>query len=230
MKTWIVYIFAFIGAALILTSIGNAISIQLFNQDAVPATGEVVELLETEGEEYYLYAPVIEYTTAEGELITYSHSSYTYPSSYAIGETVPMLYKASKPSKARIDSPTEEWFLVGFMFFMGLLFAVFGFALPVYKRYRKRVGQKLKETGTSVQAKIIGLEKNRAIVIQGKSPFRILAQYHNTQTNTVYDYTSDNIWWDPTEFVKEGALVTVYVDRNNPKKHSMDLSFLPKHS
>ena len=40
-------------------------------------------------------------------------------------------------------------------------------------------------------------------------------------------FHSENLWFDPTRFVKRKQ-VTVLLDPNNPKRYHMDTSFLPE--
>ena len=40
-------------------------------------------------------------------------------------------------------------------------------------------------------------------------------------------FESDNVWFDPTSYVK-GRKITVFIENDNPKKYLVDLSFLPK--
>ena len=41
-------------------------------------------------------------------------------------------------------------------------------------------------------------------------------------------FQSENIWFDPTEFIKNKEGFDIIVDPNNYKKYNFEVSFLPK--
>jgi hypothetical protein len=63
--------------------------------------------------------------------------------------------------------------------------------------------------------------------VNGRSPYHIISQSPDPASNTVRVFESENIWFDPSEYIKEET-IDVLVDPNNPRKYVMDISFLPK--
>ena len=55
----------------------------------------------------------------------------------------------------------------------------------------------------------------------------IVSQWQNPATSKLHIFESDNIWFDPTDFIKTDK-IKVWIDRKNPKKYMVDLSFLPE--
>ena len=110
---------------------------------------------------------------------------------------------------------------------MGAVFALVG-TLPLIIMYlRNKSGQRLLREGMPVKARFSEVILNTTININGRSPFQIVAQMHDTAANTVKLYYSHNIAFYPSPFINQ-EFVTVYVDKKNPDKYYMDISFLPK--
>jgi hypothetical protein len=67
---------------------------------------------------------------------------------------------------------------------------------------------------------------NTAVSMNGASPYRIFVQWQDPATSKVHLFHSEDIWYDPEKFINRKQL-TVYVDLRNPKRYSVDTSFLP---
>jgi hypothetical protein len=63
--------------------------------------------------------------------------------------------------------------------------------------------------------------------VHGRSPYQIVSQSSDPASNTVRLWQSENIWFDPSEYIK-GEAIDVLVDPNDPRRYIMDISFLPK--
>jgi hypothetical protein len=57
--------------------------------------------------------------------------------------------------------------------------------------------------------------------------YRICAQWTNPVTSEIHIFNSENIWFDPADHINTDE-VTVLIERDNPKKYYVDISFLPK--
>ena len=68
---------------------------------------------------------------------------------------------------------------------------------------------------------------NKSLTVNDRSPFLILTQWLNPATSELHIFESNNIWFDPTNHIKTKK-IRVFIDRKNPKKYYVDLSFLPK--
>ena len=85
----------------------------------------------------------------------------------------------------------------------------------------------LKQYGTKITTNFQNLNINTTLAVNGKNPFVVVSQWQNPKTSELHVFKSDNIWFDPSDFIKSDE-ITVLIDRKNPKRYSMDLSFLPK--
>ena len=92
---------------------------------------------------------------------------------------------------------------------------------------KKRSDENLRLYGTKIQAKFMSVEINSSLQVNGRSPWRILAQWQNPATSKVHVFNSNNLWFDPTDFI-DGASITVFINRKNLKKYYVDTSFLPE--
>ena len=85
----------------------------------------------------------------------------------------------------------------------------------------------MKRSGTPIKAKYESVEINRSLKVNGKRPYKIHAQWLNPETDEVHIFDSDNIWFDPTDYITDDE-ITVLIDKKNPKRYFVDTSFLPR--
>lgn len=144
------------------------------------------------------------------------------------GDAIEVLYPENNPRDAEIKSFASQWLLPivfgGFGFVFGLIGAI-GLYVQKSKADLKR---ELKEEGRGRKLSMpMRVERNYSYSVNGQHPWILVGDYHEQSTNTMYRVESANIWYDPTTFV-EGKKVEVYVDPNDPSRHYVDVSFLPK--
>jgi hypothetical protein len=111
---------------------------------------------------------------------------------------------------------------------LGLVFFSIGAGIMAFEWKTKQKEEDLRRNGQVVQAELQGVQLNEAIEVNGKSPFQIVAQWHDKNSNQMYAYTSANLWYDPSGFLENKKTVPVYIDSHNPARYFMDISFLPK--
>lgn len=80
-----------------------------FAQDAERTTGEVVGYHEVKDGDDTRYRPRVRFKTANGDIITISGQMAAGSKRFAEGTQVPMVYKTSKPTEARIALFTDNW-------------------------------------------------------------------------------------------------------------------------
>ncbi len=80
-----------------------------FARDAAPATGEVVSYREIHDGDQVRQSPRVRFKTATGEIITIDGQLATSSQRFAIGAEVPIQYKVSQPTTARIATFTDNW-------------------------------------------------------------------------------------------------------------------------
>lgn len=224
-----------LGVAMLAAAVYMYGNTRSFLAGAVRANGTVVALQRTESLEHddhhtyqtVSYFPIVQFTDASGKRIEFTSDSGSNPPAWSRGDKVEVLYHADAPEKARINSFMSLWFgplLVGGL---GVVFTAVGIVLIVVPMRRKRQESFLKTNGVPVEASFDSVERNTTVTVNGQSPWRVLAQWLDPATSQVHVFKSDNLWFDPSAYIKDRK-INVFIDRANPKRYYVDLSFLPK--
>ncbi|MBV7562914.1 DUF3592 domain-containing protein [Pseudomonas sp. sia0905] len=219
MKTAWLWIFLGIGALMLAGAVG--IQVARFSDQAqmTRTEGSVVDI---EGG-----CPTVSFTSLDGTLGEYQSSTCSTPPSFDIGERVTVYYDPQNLERARIDSFEQNWMGSLILGGIGAVFLALGLLFVLPPLFGKRRAAELLATGTPVQAEVVDVELNGGLSINGRNPYRIVAQWLNPQTNKLHVFRSENLWFDPGPYISE-SLVTVMIDPTNPKRYSMDTRFLPE--
>lgn len=229
---WLFVLFALIG----LGSLGGTFYAyrytSSFIETAAEAEGEVVNLVRSGSSSGSssggsTYAPVVKFTAANGERYEFTSSAGSNPPSFRPGDRVRVYYLREDPYDAEIDDFFSLWGGALILGFLGTVFSAFGFGFLLPGVFSRRNNARLRREGTPVQAEIQEVEYRRHIRVGGRSPWRVKAQWRNPRTGLVHIFTSEDIWFDPKAYL-DREQVTVYIDPEKPKRHYIDLSFLPK--
>lgn len=219
-------IFAIIGLLMLMG--GSYFYLSGYSQEksGIVVTGQIIDLSVHRSDDGASYCPVVKYTDGQEEYVmesSYCSSGYRN----ALGDDIDVIYQPGNPDNAVIHSFGGLYGGAVILLGMGAVFALVG-TLPLIIMYlRSKSGQRLLREGMPVKARFSEVILNTTININGRSPFQIVAQMHDTAANTVKLYYSHNIAFDPSPFINQ-EFVTVYVDKKNPDKYYMDISFLPK--
>lgn len=227
------YIFSIIGIGLLAGAYYLYQSTQDFLGSALSAQGTVVELSLSRSHKSgssnssVTYAPVVNFTTNEGKSITFTSTTSSNPPSYTEGETVEVFYQADRPESAKINGFFSLWGGTLILSGIGAVFFAIGASIIMAERRRVRKIADLQRSGMTIQAKIQSIGLNTARSTKGRRPYVIRAQWQNPATSEIHVFSSDNLWFDPTEFVHSDK-INVLIDQRDPSKYHMDTSFLPK--
>ncbi|EPL8093906.1 DUF3592 domain-containing protein [Morganella morganii] len=219
-------IFAVIGLLMLMG--GSYFYLSGYSQEksGIVVTGQIIDLSVHRSDDGASYCPVVKYTDGQEEYVmesSYCSSGYRN----ALGDDIDVIYQPGSPDNAVIHAFGGLYGGAVILLGMGAVFALVG-TLPLIIMYlRSKSGQRLLREGMPVKARFSEVILNTTININGRSPFQIVAQMHDTAANTVKLYYSHNIAFDPSQFINQ-EFVTVYVDKKNPDKYYMDISFLPK--
>lgn len=174
----------------------------------------------------YMYSPVIKYKSVTGDEYVYRSTTKTGYTSYKIGQQIELIYDKSNPQNARVNSFLDIWFLTIIMGVGGWASTIGGIVLLLVTLKKKRLEEYLKNHGQKILTDFVNV--GRGIVeINGESGYVINCQWVNPQDNVIYTFKSDDIWFDPANYVKDKK-IEVLIDPKDPKKYYVDLSFLPK--
>ena len=221
------YIFTLIGLGLLVGAFLWYSGTKEFIETAVSTEGTVIDLHRSRSSDSDTYAPVVEFRTSQGQIVEFTSSSSSNPPSYSVGESVEVLYDDSSPQHAKIKSFFSLWGGALIIGVIGAVFFLIGFSIIFFGAKRKKEIDFLKKNGTRIKADFKSVEYNSSLKVNGKSPYQIYSQWLNQDTSEVHIFKSDNLWFDPTDHIKQDT-IDVLVDMKNLKKYYVDVSFLPK--
>lgn len=221
------YAFPIIGLAMLAGAFYSYSSTQQFLSSALTTDGKVIELIRSRSQDSVTYRPVVQFVARDGSNIEFSSNSGSNPPSYSRGQTVEVLYREDAPEKAKINSFFSLWGLPVILGSLGAVFVLIGSSMFLFGRLKKNKIEGLKQNGRAIMVAFQSVDRNTGLKVNGKSPYQIITQWQNPATAEIHIFKSDNIWFDPTDYI-DGDEITVLVDHNNLKKYHMDISFLPQ--
>lgn len=169
------------------------------------------------------YHPVVEFGDSNGERHRFTSSFGSNPASFERGERVEVVYDPWKPEKAIIDSFATRFVFPLIFGAFGLVFGGIGGGLLFWAIRRRRIIARLKQTGLPISAKFSDCYRDKTTQINGRSPYRVVAQATHPATGKLASFKSEQIWLDLTDTLS-GKKVKVLVDPATPKLHYVDLS------
>ena len=121
-------LFVLIGTAVLIGGVVTAIKQSRNAARGTAATGTVVDLVKRvfNPGSAGVYCPVVQFTTALGQLIRFESDFGTMPASHRVGQSIAVRYDPADPQKAEVDSATSRWLVPGCMIGMGIIFLAMG--------------------------------------------------------------------------------------------------------
>lgn len=221
------YLFTLVGGGFLAGAFFWYQSTNIFIDNAVSTEGIVIDLELSRSNDSSAYYPILSFVDSHGNEIRFRSSSGRNPPSYSVGEPVEILYLPEDPHDASINSFFSLWGGAVIMGFLGGVFFLIGAGIMIATRMGKKKELYLKERGTPIETDFQGVELNESISVNGKHPYRILTQWHNPATSRLHVFHSNNLWFDPSNYINSDK-ITVFIERGNPKKYYVDISFLPE--
>jgi hypothetical protein len=222
------YIFAFIGIAMLVGAFLVYQNTNKFIASALKAEGQVIDFeANRSSDSSTTYAPVIKFVASDDKEYQFVSSVSSNPPSYDVGEVVEILYQESDPNDAQVNGFFSLHLGELILGILGSVFLSIGGGILLYGFLGNKKREYLIANGVSINAKFQDVTLNKSITVNGRHPFVIICQWLNPATNELHEFESDNIWFDPTDFIKADT-INVLIEQNNPKKYWMDTRFLPK--
>lgn len=221
------YPFLLAGIGMLAATCFTYIDTNTFLKNAIKAEGTVIELIRSRSDDSITYQPVVVFVSQKGEEIEFTSSVGSNPPSYSKGQTVEIFYLPENPQTAEINGFFSLWGVPIILGAMGGIFSTVGASILVAIISKEREEKYLKQQGTPIKTKFKGVEIDTTKSIDGRNPFRVITQWQNPSTTEIHVFKSNSIWYDPSEFMTSDS-ITVFIERENPKKYFVDLSFLPK--
>ncbi len=224
-------IFSSIGAGLLLIAFFVGKNTYEFLGNSIETRGTVVDMYSVRSSSSSgtstTYKPKVHFYSRNGKLFEFVSSTSSNPPAYEIGEKVDVLYNPKSPGDAKIKGFFSLWGATFILGIIGTFFFLMGFSLFISIMRKKKRKQDLIQYGTKILSDIQRVEINPSVSINGKHPWRIVSQWKNPESLQLHIFTCDNLWFDPTSYIKNDK-IEVLIDRTNPQKYLVDLSFLPE--
>lgn len=221
------YVFTVIGLAMVAGACFMYSNTQDFLSKAVSTEGTVTQLILSRSNDSTTYRPVVEFKTQNGRIVEFTSSTGSNPPSYSQGEVVEVLYQETSPQDAKINGFFSLWGGIAILGGLGSVFFVIGFLIISVSALKDRKIKLLKKNGVPVVAKFQSVEINGSLEVNGRNPYQILVQWKNPVTSELHIFNSENLWFDPTDHINQEE-ITVLIEKDNPKRFYVDVSFLPK--
>lgn len=187
----------------------------------------------------YTYTPLVQFTANDGQSYTFmSKVGEGGRSSFQKGENVKVLYDKNNPKSAVIDSFIQRWLLEIVLFGFALVFIVIGYINMRmvrgnrHKKWLLKNGERVDTEFQKVEDGSLSSSTNKSngINIQTthrQGTYKIVSQWLDPTTNKVHVFRSENIWFNPEEYIKN-MNISVYINPKNPNVYYVDISFLPQ--
>jgi hypothetical protein len=217
-------IFSFVGVLLIVIAVYFYNDSKEFIENGTQTKGKIVGF-ETSSSSSSQY-PVVEFLDSKRNIQRVKSSGTS--SSYFRGQELSIYYKENNDLEIRIDDFFGLWGVTTILSCMATVFLFLGLCgiFIGFKSYFSE--RKARKYTTVIKAKISSVVYNTSISANGRCPYYIEAKWLDESTNILYIFKSNNLWFDPSDFLENRAYIDVKVNATNYKKYWVDTSFLPK--
>lgn len=207
-----------------------------FVKAASKAEGTVVDLVAVDAMRDHrrstasrVYKPTVHFINNQGQKVTFTSSLGSNPPSYTKGQTLEVLYDPAEPQQARINELFSLWGDAIFLGGMGGIFLAMGtiVLVVIIFTFSDRNYEYLKTRGVPIQTQFQRVELNTTLSVNGVHPFVVLTEWRDPETSELHTFQSHNLWVDPSDHIPNES-ITVFIEKHNPAKHYVDLSFLPQ--
>lgn len=220
-------IFLILGLLFLIIAYFNFIGTKRFLDNSIATTGVVTDIVLNRGGGKLNYKTIIAFEDMKGERIEFIPSVSSTKAKYYRGQKVFLVYDPALPHNAELYNYFYLWFATAFFGFFGSL-SFFGALYAFAKKgSNKKLNESLKLNGKRIKTDFQGIERG-GMTVNGKSPYQIIVQWHDPSTSKVYEFKSENLWYDPVYYIKKEEKIDVLIDPNNIKKYHVDISFLPE--
>lgn len=221
------YSFTLVGIGMLIGAFFLYRNTELFLAEATKTEGIVVDLLRFKSSDSITYKPVVQFIDQNAQIIEFTSTSGSNPPSYSKGQIVEVFYLPTAPQNAKINGFFSLWGASIIIASLGSVFFLIGAGLILAGTLGGRKDKYLRKSGIPIETDYQSIEVNTALSVNDAHPFRVLTQWQDPSTSELHIFKSNNIWFDPSDYIKNNK-ITVFIDKDNPKKYLVDLSFLPK--
>jgi hypothetical protein len=165
----------------------------------------------------------IRYTSDDGIERIYKGNQSSKGRTHHNGDETKVFYKTDDPDTVRISDGVKFGKKMVFYTSLLLLFNVYS----VYQgRKRDKSEYIFRTTGRKAEAQILKIDIDKTISIKGQNPYFLDCSWVDPITGREYTHTIRYVWKGPKILLAGRSSIDVYIDRNDPEKYFMDISFL----
>ncbi|MBI4836157.1 MAG: DUF3592 domain-containing protein [Candidatus Abawacabacteria bacterium] len=222
----IIWILLIMGIGELCLAYGNYRNTQAFLDKAIKTHGTVTKIaghIDSDGD--YMYSPVITFTDRRGKEHTFESATSSNLPAFEEGDRIEVLYDPADFKTAQLNSFADLHLGTLILGIMGGLFTLISGGVLFSMHKRKQKIEWLKHNGQVVKAKVLSVDRNTNLKVNGQSPYVIVTQWQDPM-GAIQVFRSDNIWFDPSQYVKDE--IDVFIDPNNIKSYWVSLEQLPK--
>lgn len=220
------YFFVAFGFAAIVMAVVLYLNTASFMKEAVSGQGVLENVHERRVDEKTVCEWVVRFRTEDGRPTEFSTRAGTRCAGARIGDAVPILYPPARPAEARVDDFFALW---GGSIIGGLIGPVFlligGIWIAAGRRKRRRVATLMRE-GRRIETELERVEHVTSMKMQYRHPYRVVTRGRDPLSGDSRRFLSDYLWYDPSPYLQDVS-VPVFIERDDPRRYHMDLSFLP---
>ncbi len=148
------------------------------------------------------------------------------PPAYSVGEHVRVHYQVDRPEQARSTPGSKPGVHAAFSDCSERSSEASGAGCCSDPR-GEHLAAELRASGNRVQGKLVAVEYDTSLTVNGRSPWVLSVQWLNPATGEVHVFHSDRMWFDPSPYLS-GEVVDGLIDPCNPRRHWVDTTFLPR--
>jgi hypothetical protein len=225
------YAFTLIGAGMLVSVFSTYRDTSAFVTAAIKTEGTVIGSAQSRSSRKITYNPVVQFTDQNGQTIrsiAVADMAKSRSSDYVSGEPIEILYLPTDPHNARVNSFLSLWAGPIFMGSIASIFFLIGSSMVLVGILQSRKEKFLRKNGTPIDTEYQSVELNTSLSINGQCPFIVLTQWQDPSTSKLRHFKSNNLWFDPSDYIQKGTKITVFIAQGNPDKYYVDLSFLPE--
>lgn len=113
------------------------------------------------------------------------------------------------------------------MLVVGAMFSLVGWG-AVIPLVRKRIIQRrVREKGVAIATTFMEVIRSE-VSMNDRRGYIVRTKWLDIDNNTLYYFSSNTQWYDPTKYLQDVGTITVLVNPKNFRQNYMDLDFLPK--
>lgn len=223
------YIFIIVGIGLLTTTFFLLYNNYKFLETAIISQGTVIGFEKYRSSDHsVLFRPIVKFIDEKGQNVEFVSNSANSRPQYQVGEKVEVIYNSIASNEAKINSFFEIWGVATITGIGGVGLFIFGWSNYVFDKKKRDLQQDLKQNGTTIETNFQSVVmNNNSTTKNSRNYYQIKSQWQNPVTSKMHVFTSDYIYYDPTDCIKTDK-IKVLIDRNDPKKYSVDVSFLPE--